>query len=183
MALQRRIAELKVNRDERKAQYHTLLNQYKRVEDETRKSKRELDDLNKEKIQIGTKLDELKLHNTTARAILARLIEDKKALMVVENEQKLDFNKYKELLNVHSSDVLELQKEQRSLESSMKERFKDIENHQSLLNTQLRDLNEQVRIASSELKERQTKVEQLKKRYFYTIFIIKLDKKISQFSI
>lgn len=164
VALQKRIAELKTSRDERKVQLHTLMSQYKRVEDEKRKSKRQLDDLNKEKISIKSKLDELELHNTTARAKLVQETEKKKSLMVAENEEKLDRNRYRDILNTLTGEVLELQKSKNQLESAMKERNIDVANHHSLLNTRLRDVAEEVRIASSELKERETKVEQLKKR-------------------
>lgn len=164
VTLQKRISELKSARDERKVQYHTLTSQYKRVEDEKRKSKRQLDDLNKEKIAIKSKLDELELHNTTARAKLNQETERKKGLMVYENEEKLERNRYRDILNTLTGEVLELHKSKNQLDSAMKERNADVGNHHSLLNTRLRDVAEEVRIASSELKERESKVEQLKKR-------------------
>lgn len=162
--LQRRIAELKVNKEERKSQYQTLTSQYKRVEDETRKSKRDLDDLTKDETYIDTKLRELTLHNTTAKAVLARLIKDKEDLMVNENIMKLDLNRFRKDLDSRADEVLSLEKERLKLETGMADKFTDIEDHQKLLTTQLRASQEEVQNVSSELKERLAKVEKLKKR-------------------
>ena len=165
--LERRIGELKASREERTTQLQTLLSQYKRVEDETRKSKRVLADLTRDETYIGTKLAELKLHNTTAKGVVTRLTREKEDLMVNENIMKLDLNKFRRDLDARADEVLSLEKERLKLETGMTEKFIDIDDHQKLLTTQLRASQEEVQNVSSEFKERLAKVEKLKKRFTF----------------
>ena len=165
LALEKRIAELKMSKDERIIQHDTLMNQYKRVEDETRKTKRDIEDLNKSRAYIDTKLAELTLHIDTAQKLLEKSIAQKQDIMINENLKKLELNKLRDLLDKRADDVLNLNKERIKLESGMKERFTEIEIHQDLLKTQLRSWNDELQTVSYELKERMAKVEKLKKRY------------------
>jgi hypothetical protein len=77
LVLQRRIENLKEVKEEKENQYEILLTQFKRVEDETRKTKREMDDLIKEKNYMGSKIAELTLHIDTAQHLLKRLTTEK----------------------------------------------------------------------------------------------------------
>jgi chromosome segregation ATPase len=165
LALEKRIAELKKTKEDKIIQHDTLLNQYKRVEDETRKTKREIEDLNKQRGNIDTKLAELTLHIDTAQKLLEKSISQKQDIMVNENLKKLELNKLRDLLDKRADDVLNLNKERIKLESGMKERFAEIEIHQELLKTQLRSWNDELQTVSCELKDRMAKVEKLKKRY------------------
>jgi len=162
--LEVKISELKKVKEEKRAQFDTLLNQYKRVEDETRKSKREIEDLNKEKDYIGSKIAELTLHIDTAQRLLEKSTVQKEELMVNENLKKLELNRLKDMLEKRADEVLNLNKERIKLESGMKERFSEINIHQDLLKTQLRSWNDELQTVSSELKDRMAKVEKLKKR-------------------
>ena len=85
--------------------------------------------------------------------------------MVNENLKKLELNKFKDVLERRADDVLNLNKERIKLDSGMKERFSEINIHQDLLKTQLRDWLNELQMVSSELKERMAKVDKLKKRY------------------
>ena len=75
--LERKIAELKKVKEEKKNQFDTLLVQFKRVEDETRKSKREIDELGREKNYIDSKIAELTLHIDNAQKSLDNIIKQK----------------------------------------------------------------------------------------------------------
>jgi hypothetical protein len=162
--LEVKISELKKVKEEKRAQFDTLLNQYKRVEDESRKSKREIEELNKEKDYIGSKIAELTLHIDTAQRLLEKSTVQKEELMVNENLKKLELNRLKDMLEKRADEVLNLNKERIKLESGMKERFSEINIHQDLLKTQLRSWNEELQTVSTELKDRMAKVEKLKKR-------------------
>ena len=87
--------------------------------------------------------------------------------MVNENLKKLELNKFKDVLERRADDVLNLNKERIKLDSGMKERFSEINIHQDLLKTQLRDWLNELQMVSSELKERMAKVDKLKKRYVW----------------
>ena len=72
--------------------------------------------------------------------------------MVNENIKKLELKK------------LDLNNEKIKLDTGMKERVSEIDIHQDLLKTQLRSWNEELTTFSTELKERMSKVDKLKKR-------------------
>lgn len=167
--LEAKIAELKKIKEEKKNQFDTLMNQYKRVEDETRKSKREIEDLTKEKTYIDSKIAELTLHIDTAQRLLEKTKVQKEELMVNENLKKLELKKFEETLDKRADEVLNLNKERIKLEAGMKERFGEINIHHDLLKTQLRSWGEELQVVTTELKERMAKVEKLKKRYDITM--------------
>ena len=75
--LERKIADLKKVKEEKKSQYDILMMQFKRVEDETRKSKREIEEVGKEKNYIDSKIAELTLHIDTAQRLLEKIIVQK----------------------------------------------------------------------------------------------------------
>ena len=77
LILERKIAELKKIKEEKRNQFDNLLTQFKRVEDETRKSKREIDELGREKFNIDNKIAELNLHIETANRLLDNIIKQK----------------------------------------------------------------------------------------------------------
>ncbi len=163
--LERRIAELKKVKAEKKDQFDMLLVQYKRVEDESRKSKRGIEELNKDKAYIDSKIAELTLHIDTAQRLLERITVSKADLMVNENIKKLELKKLRVVLEKEADQVLDLNNEQIKLDTGMKERQSEIGIHQELLKAQLRSWNEELMTVSSELKERMAKVDKLKKRY------------------
>ena len=75
--LERRIDELKKSKEEKRNQFDLLLIQYKRVEDESRKSKRGIDELVKDKSYIDSKIAELTLHIDTAQRLLEKIVVTK----------------------------------------------------------------------------------------------------------
>lgn len=77
IVLERKIAELKKIKEEKRNQFDTLLVQFKRVEDETRKSKREIDEIGREKNYIDSKIAELNLHIETANRLLDNIVRQK----------------------------------------------------------------------------------------------------------
>jgi chromosome segregation ATPase len=81
--LEKKIAELKKVKDEKKSQYDILMMQFKRVEDETRKSKREIEEVGKEKNYIDSKIAELTLHIDTAQRLLEKIIVQKEVSLDV----------------------------------------------------------------------------------------------------
>ncbi len=163
--LELRIQDLKRAKAEKKDQFDMLMGQYKRVEDETRKSKRGIEELNKNKAYIDSKIAELTLHIDTAQRLLDKIVVGKSDLMVNENLKKLELKKLRTALDKEADQVLALNNEQIKLETGMKERHSEIGIHQDLLKAQLRSWNEELMTVSGELKERMSKVDKLKKRF------------------
>lgn len=167
--LERKISELKKIKEDKKNQFDTLMVQFKRVEDETRKSKREIDNLVKEKNYVDSKIAELTLHISTAQKLLENTVKEKSDMMVNENIKKLELKVLRDKLEKEADQVLDLNNQRIKLETGMKERQTEINIHQDLLRAQLRAWNEELQTVSAELKERMAKVEKLKKRYDITM--------------
>ena len=81
LELKKKIDELKLIKEEKTNQYDILLAQFKRVEDDTRKYKREIEDLSREKNNLGTKIAELTLHIDTAERLLKKIINKKEVFL------------------------------------------------------------------------------------------------------
>jgi predicted nucleic acid-binding Zn-ribbon protein len=77
LELENRITELKKVKEEKMSQYETLVSQNNRVQEEIRKSKRDIEILNKEKTQIDSKIAELTLHIKNAENLLEKIISEK----------------------------------------------------------------------------------------------------------
>ena len=75
--LEKKIAQLRKVKEEKKDQFDTLMVQYKRVEDEIRKAKREIEELAKEKTYTDSKIAELTLHIDTAQRLVEKIINQK----------------------------------------------------------------------------------------------------------
>jgi len=165
LELKKKIDELKLIKEEKTNQYDILLAQFKRVEDDTRKYKRDIEDLSREKNNLSTKIAELTLHIDTAERLLKKIINKKEDTMVEENLMKLEIKKLRQNLDSKADQCLDLNKRRIQLEMAMKERRGEINIHQDLLKTQLRSFEEDINQISAELQERISKIEKLSKRY------------------
>ena len=86
--LKKKIEELKVVKEEKEKQYDILNAQFKRVEDDTRKYKREIEDLNKDKNSLSSKIAELTLHIDTAQRLFKKTVSKKEV-----SKSKIDLKK------------------------------------------------------------------------------------------
>ena len=85
-------------------------------------------------------------------------------MMVEENLLKLEMKRLRDILNGKADEVLNLQKRRLQLETAMKERRDEIRIHQDMLRAQLKAANEERQQVSSELHERISKIDKLRKR-------------------
>lgn len=86
LILGRKIQELKGVKEEKQNQYDVLMTQFKRVEEDTRKVKRDIEDFSKETTYMTTKIAELTLHIDTAQRLLKKTISQKEVfLKLTEN--------------------------------------------------------------------------------------------------
>ena len=85
--------------------------------------------------------------------------------MVDENMLKLEIRRLREMLNGRADEVLSLEKRRLQLETAMKERRQEIKVHKEMLIAQLKAANDERQQISTELHERITKIDKLRKRY------------------
>lgn len=142
-----------------------LTQQLKRLQDDIRRVKRDLEKASIEKTELTSKIEELELHSDSSQRELKNVSNGKQELMVEHNVLKLELKKLRDILNSKADDVLSLEKRKLQLETAMKERSKEISLHQEMLTSQLRAAEEERQHVSSELHERIAKIDKLKKRY------------------
>jgi UDP-glucose:O-linked fucose beta-1,3-glucosyltransferase len=77
----------------------------------------------------------------------------------------LEIGKLRGFLNARADEVLTLENRQVSLQLALEARTKEIEIHKDILRIQIKGLDEERHSASSELRNRLSKIDKLKKRY------------------
>ncbi|KAJ8309699.1 hypothetical protein KUTeg_011564, partial [Tegillarca granosa] len=165
IALEAKIATL-TEELEQKNNTHTLLTlQLKRLQDDIRRVRRELEKSGAEKGDLTSKIEELNLYNDTSESELRKIIKAKQYLMVDENIMKLELKRLREMLNEKADEVLSLEKRRLQLETAMKERRQEIQIHKDMLQAQYRAGDEERQQISAELHERISKIDKLRKRY------------------
>jgi hypothetical protein len=116
LELAKKIQVLKERKEEKENQFDILMTQFKRVEEDTRKAKRDIEELNKEINYITSKIAELTLHIDTAQRLLKKTKSSKEDNMVDENLMKLEIKKLKQILESKADEVLDLNKRRIQLE-------------------------------------------------------------------
>ena len=85
--------------------------------------------------------------------------------MVEENIRRLEIRKLRGFLNARADEVYSLESRQVGLQIALQARTKEIEIHKDIIRVQLKTADEERQSATSELRERISKIEKLKKRY------------------
>jgi hypothetical protein len=85
--------------------------------------------------------------------------------MVEENIRRLEIRKLRGYLNARADEVFGLESRQVGLQLALEARTKEIDIHKDILRVQMKNANEERQAASSELRDRVSKIEKLKKRY------------------
>lgn len=165
VALEQKIKELTDDLDQ-KQNTHTLLTlQLKRLQDDIRRVRRELEKSGAEKGDLTSKIEELNLYNDSSERELKNIIHSKQDMMVDQNILKLELKRIRENLNDRSDDVLSQEKRRLQLETAMKERRQEITIHKDMLQAQYKAADEERQQISAELHERISKIDKLRKRY------------------
>ncbi|XP_070537855.1 coiled-coil domain-containing protein 39-like [Ptychodera flava] len=145
---------------------HSLISlQLKRLQDDIRRVKRDLDKSGQEKADLTSKIEELNLHNDSSQRELKKIIRNKEDHMVDENILKLEIKRLRDILNSKADEVLTLEKRRLQLNTAMKERRQEINIHKDMLRAQLKAAEEEKSTVSAELHERISKIDKLRKRY------------------
>ncbi|XP_064639257.1 coiled-coil domain-containing protein 39-like [Lineus longissimus] len=163
--LEAKIRELTEELDSKNSTFALLDIQLKRLQDDIRRVKRDLEKSGKEKADLTSKIEELTLYNDSSQRELKRLINGKQDRMVDENILKLELKRLRDNLNNRADEVMSQEKRKLQLETAMKERRHEINIHTDMLTAQLRAADTERQQISSELHERISKIDKLRKRY------------------
>lgn len=152
-------------------QSQTLLKQQlQKLDDELRLCNKRTKKDTAEYESLKDKLAELELEITRSQEDLTKTKNAKEDLMVNENILKLELRRMRMQLNTRADKVFTLEQQQLQLKVAMDERMDEIKIHKDLLHAQLKAANAQRSQVTTELKQRESRVEQLKKRHEIIVF-------------
>lgn len=165
LQLEARIKDLMSQMEEHNST-HALLNaQMKNLNDDLRRANRDLNKGKEEMKTLTSKIEELNLHNDSSERERKKVVTLKQDLMVDENILKLEIKRLRETLSNKADNVLNLEKRKLQLETAMKQRRHEINIHKDMLQAQIKSSEEERQTVSSELHERISKIDKLRKRY------------------
>ncbi|KAM4771742.1 coiled-coil domain-containing protein 39 [Rhinophrynus dorsalis] len=164
-ALELKVSQLTKVSEERKAALNMLNAQHKKLQGDVRYIKRGLEKTGQEKGDLISKLEELKLFNSMSEKALKKIKASKQDLMVEENILKLEIRRLKDTLYSKADAVFSLEKRKIQLQAVMKERTEEIKVHKEMIKSQIRLLDQERQSISSELHERLSKVDKMKKKF------------------
>ncbi|PAA67035.1 hypothetical protein BOX15_Mlig013471g1, partial [Macrostomum lignano] len=165
VALEARIKELNADLDQRVQVATTLSGQLRQLQDEIRRCKRDMDKTKQEKGDLSTKIEELSLHNDNSTREAGRIVQERQSVMVDENLMRLEVKRLRDQLNNRADRVMSEDKRKLQFETAMKERREEIGIHKEMLQAQIRSADDERQQVSSELHEREAKIDKLQKRY------------------
>ncbi|KAI9007353.1 coiled-coil domain-containing 39-like protein [Gaertneriomyces semiglobifer] len=163
--LMRRIDELNTALEEQTAKWNLLNGQFKKSQDDVRSCERKLEALERERMGVDDRINELNLYNDSAAKQFAVKTREKEDLMVEEHILRLELRKLRSFLHARADEVFSLENRQLHLQLALEERTKEIEIHKDMLRLQLKNAEEERYSAAAELRDRVGKVERLKRRY------------------
>lgn len=165
LQLEARIKDLVEELEQRTSTHNLLSLQLKRLQDDVRRVKRDLEKDRAERSGLTSKIEELHLHNDSSQRELKKLITDKQDMMVDENILKLEVKRLRDQLHEKADKVMTLEMRQQQLETAMSERREEIHIHKDMLNAQLKAAEQERSQISAELHDRISKIDKLRKRY------------------
>jgi UDP-glucose:O-linked fucose beta-1,3-glucosyltransferase len=160
-----KIAQLTAKLDQETSRWNLLNAQLKRSQDDLRHAKRNMDNLEKMKTEVSTQIGELNLYNDSASHQLNVKIKEKENLMVEENILRLELRRLRSFVHARSDEVLTLETRKLQLCLALEERSKEVDIHKDMLRIQIKNAEEERHSATTELRDRTSKVEKLKRRY------------------
>lgn len=117
------------------------------------------------KITITFSTEELNLHNDSSERERKKVVAAKQDLMVDENILKLEIKRLRDTLSSKADNVFNLEKRKLQLETAMNQRRHEINIHKDMLKAQIKSAEVERQTVSSELHERISKIDKLRKRY------------------
>ncbi|PRP87361.1 hypothetical protein PROFUN_01623 [Planoprotostelium fungivorum] len=164
-ALNARIKELTVDLDRRSEQYNLLNGQQKKIEDDVRTAKRNLEVYLKKRAVLKQKITDMELENESSARNLKATGKKHEELLVAENFVRLDVKRLRDLLYHRADEVFNLESRKIQLQSAMESRKQEIQVHKDALRAQLRLIEEEVHLRTKELGERLEHIDKRKRKY------------------
>ncbi|RKP02611.1 hypothetical protein CXG81DRAFT_24753 [Caulochytrium protostelioides] len=163
--LEAKIVETNSALEAQNARWTQLTTQIRKSQDGLRADQKAYAVLKTEQAKLGTQLQELMLYNDNSVIKADAKRKEKEDLMIEETLLKLELKKRSGWLSTCADQVYSLEARQLELQASVEMRGREIEVHNDLLRMQLKTTEEERHSASAELRDRQGRVDRLRKRY------------------
>lgn len=163
--LSKKIAACQGELDAAQAQNTMLVAQVKNLEEELKTTKRTALATVAARKELNSRLDELKLENSSAEATLMQVMKSKEEMMVNNDLMKLQVKGLRDQLSDRADKVFGLENRQFQLEMSMQERKKEIEVHTQVQRARAKLAEEERHKVAMEAKECGLKVQKLEKKF------------------
>ena len=160
-----KIDELEKNLEEQRQLERVLGQQVAKQVNEAKQAERAVEVLEKEEAAIQVKMNEVKLENEAIDRAKQRQVAEKEELLVHHDLVKLESNRIRGVLNAKTEKVFNLENRKEQLRISMIEREKEIEGHQEVLKSNLKNAEGEKHKAALELSARKSRIENLKSKF------------------
>ncbi|NWH57280.1 CCD39 protein, partial [Geococcyx californianus] len=163
--LEAKVAERKKTLQEKKNAYDVLHAQYKKLQSDVHFTKRAMDKIGEEESGVLIKINELNVFNDRSDQELKKAKAVKQEMMVEDNLLKLELKRLQDTLGNKTENVLTLEKQKLELEKAIAERTEEIKIHNTMLDLQIRLVDQEQQCLSAEIQERLNKIDKLTYRY------------------
>ena len=142
-----------------------LRKQLKKVNDDYRAAKRQLDDLNAEKGTADDRAHALQLENDVVARTLRNTIKGKEEAIVQHDLLRLEVKKLRDRLNERADEVHGLENRKFQLSKTMEERAVEVRAQTEVLRADHKMAQEEVHAVVMELRDREMKANTIQKKY------------------
>jgi len=165
MRLNAEIAVLQKALEDNQAQNSMITSQVKRLHDDLRAARRKMTDVVSERDQLAEKISAVELENESSALEVKDAVKRKEETVVSHDVLKLEVKRLRTTLNQKADEVLALENRKLQLELSMKERQKEVDLHKEVQKAEGKQAEEARHNLAMDLKERQIKVDKLKRKF------------------
>jgi len=167
LEMKAKIVELNQQLEEMQQQHTMIANQVKRLQEDLRAAKRAHKEVMDEKKQLMERIAAIELENVSETREMKEKLKEKQQLIVDHDVLKLSVKRLRDTLTQKADQVFALENRKLQLQLSMKEREKEIQMHRDIQRAELKAAEEARHKVTVDLKERQLKVEKLRKKVQY----------------
>merc|ERR1719502_2576426 len=159
------IAEQEASLERARDKKKMLVNQCRKLKNELKQAERKQELVTKQRGELGQRIGELELENTSAEQSLKSFVEQQQESMVQHDVMRLELKRLRDALNARADEVFSLENRRQQLTLSMEERKREIAVHQEVQRAQMRAAEDERHKAQLEVGARKQTVDKLRAKH------------------
>merc|ERR1719502_1333412 len=159
------IAEQEASLEAAREKKKMLTAQCRKLHNELKQAERKQELVVKQRGELGERIGELELENTSAEQSLKSFVEQQQESMVQHDVMRLELKRLRDALNARADEVFSLENRRQQLTLSMEERKREIAVHQEVQRAQMRAAEDERHKAQLEVGARRQTVDKLRAKY------------------